>query len=129
MQMLADLENGRETIAKSFQIPNMLLGTSMPDALYAGFRKAGKMDAAIKAAFDQLESHGGDRKPLVVTQEQFERFKAAGYPESQMVVPGKIPEAPKRGKGRPKSIDDMKAYKAQKARERRARLKAEKESK
>lgn len=35
----------------------------------------------------------------------------------------------KRGRGRPKSIDDMKAYKAEKARKRRAKLKAAKDAK
>lgn len=37
-------------------------------------------------------------------------------------------DQPKRGKGRPRSIDDMKAYKAEKQRIYRARIKAEKES-
>lgn len=37
--------------------------------------------------------------------------------------------APKRGRGRPKSIRDMAAYKAEKQREYRARLKAEREGK
>jgi hypothetical protein len=38
-------------------------------------------------------------------------------------------EIVKRGKGRPKSITDMKAYKAQKAKEKRQRDKAERASK
>lgn len=86
---------------------------SAADEPSVGSRESGSLAAGVST---QREDRASPRQPKPAAVLQQAEAAAAHL-------------APKRGRGRPKSIKDMAAYKAEKQREYRARLKAEREGK